>query len=270
MAEPANQETEMFGSERNPGAGPVLVSLIVVLLLGAAAPAVASAQNRDFLFGTPRATFTFRAGLHMPRAGSGDGTQSLWDLTREELTVDTRDLAGASISGDLAIRATTRLDLLLSVGYTNAKTRSEFREWVDQDDLPIEQTTEFSIRPVTVGVKTYLKDRGRAIGRFAWVPQTWNPYVGVAGGIVSYRFVQHGDFVDYETLEIFGDRYFSRDRGATIHLFSGMDVAVNGRVLLVGEARYGFASAPLSSDFVGFPDLDLAGLQVTFGMGFRL
>ncbi|MDE2981099.1 MAG: hypothetical protein OXU74_07880 [Gemmatimonadota bacterium] len=260
----------MLGSERSTGAGPILGSLLVLLLLGAAAPAEASAQNRDFLFGTPRATFTFRAGLHMPRAASGDGTQSLWDLTREELTVDTRDLAGASIGGDLAIRATTRLDVLLSVGYTNAKTRSEFREWVDQDDLPIEQTTEFSIRPITVGVKAYLKDRGRAIGRFAWVPETWNPYVGVAGGIVSYRFAQHGDFIDYETLEIFGDRFYSRDRGATIQLSSGMDVAVNGRVLLVGEARYGFASAPLSADFVGFPDLDLAGLQVTFGIGFRL
>lgn len=260
----------MLGREWSSGAGPVLGSTLFVLLLGAAAPVATSAQGRDFLFGTPRATFTFRAGLHMPRAGSGDGTQSLWDLTRSELTVDTRDLAGASIGGDLAIRATTRLDLLLSVGYTSSRTRSEFRDWVDQDDLPIEQTTEFSIRPVTVGVKAYLKDRGRAIGRFAWVPETWNPYVGVAGGIVSYRFVQHGDFVDFETLEIFGDRFYSRDRGATVHLFSGMDVAVNGRILFMGEAKYGFASAPLSTDFVGFPDLDLAGLQVTFGIGFRL
>lgn len=259
----------MLGSVRSSGAEAVLGGLLVLLLLGAAAPA-ASAQSRDFLFGTPRATFTFRAGLHMPRAGSGDGTQSLWDLTRSELTVDTRDLAGASIGGDLAVRATTRLDLLLSVGYSNSKTRSEFRDWVDQDDLPIEQTTEFSIRPITIGVKAYLRDRGRAIGRFAWVPETWNPYVGVAGGIVSYRFVQHGDFVDFETLDIFGDRFYSRDRGTTVHLFSGMDVAVNGRILFVGEAKYGFASAPLSSDFVGFPDLDLAGLQVTFGLGFRL
>ena len=260
----------MLGNERSSRTGPVLGSLLALLLLGAVAPAAAVAQSRDFLFGTPRTTFTLRAGLHMPRAGSGNGTQSLWDLTRSELTVDTRDLAGASIGGDLAVRTTNRLDLLLSMGYTNSKTRSEFRDWVDNDDLPIEQTTEFSIRPITLGLKAYLKDRGRAIGRFAWIPETWNPYVGVAGGIVFYRFVQHGDFVDFETLEIFGDRFYSRDRGATVHLFSGMDVAVNGRVLLVGEARYGFASAPLSTDFVGFPDLDLAGLQVTFGIGFRL
>lgn len=260
----------MLGNKRSSGAGTALGSLLALLLLASSVPAPVYAQGRDFLFGTPRVTFTVRAGLHMPRAGSSDSPESLWDRTRTDLTVDTRDLAGASIGGDLAVRATTRLDVLLSLGYTNARTRSEFRDWVDQDDLPIEQTTEFSIRPITVGVKAYLKDRGRAIGRFAWIPETWNPYVGVAGGIVSYRFVQHGDFIDFETLEIFGDRFYSRDRGATIHLFSGMDVAVNGRILFVGEAKYGFASAPLSADFVGFPDLDLAGLQVTFGMGFRL
>ena len=260
----------MFGNKRSAGMGLALGAIVFLPLLAATAPTPASAQGRDFLFGTPRTTFTLRAGFHLPRAGSGDGAQSLWDLTRSELTVNTRDLAGGSIGGDLGIRVTPRLDVVLSAGYNSSRTRSEFRDWVDQDDLPIEQTTEFSIKSGTVGLKAYLKDRGRAIGRFAWIPETWNPYVGVAGGIVSYRFVQHGDFVDFETRDIFTDRYYSRDRGGTIHFLGGLDIAVNGRVLFVTEAKYGFASAPLSTDFVGFPELDLAGLQVTFGVGFRL
>jgi hypothetical protein len=260
----------MFGNRRIAVVGPALGAIVFLPLLAATAPTPASAQGRDFLFGTPRTTFTLRGGFHLPRAGSGDGTQSLWDLTRSELTVATRDLAGGSIGGDLGVRVAPRLDVILSTGYSSSKTRSEFRDWVDQDDLPIEQTTEFSIKSATVGVKAYLKDRGRAIGRFAWIPETWNPYVGVTGGIVSYRFVQYGDFVDFETLDIFPDRFYSRDRAGTIHFLSGLDIAVNGRVLFVGEAKYGFASAPLSTDFVGFPDLDLAGLQVTFGVGFRL
>lgn len=260
----------MFGNRRSAGMGIALGAIMFLPLLAATAPVPASAQGRDFLFGTPRTTFTLRAGFHLPRAGSSDSPESLWDRTRSDLTVDTRDLAGGSIGGDLGIRVTPRLDVLLSAGYNSSRTRSEFRDWVDQDDLPIEQTTEFSIKSGTVGLKAYLKDRGRAIGRFAWIPETWNPYVGVAGGIVSYRFVQHGDFIDFETLDIFGDRFYSRDRGGIIHFLGGLDIAVNGRVLFVGEAKYGFASAPLSTDFVGFPDLDLAGLQVTFGVGFRL
>lgn len=260
----------MFGNKRSAGMGLALGAIVFLPLLAATAPAPASAQGRDFLFGTPRATFTLRAGFHLPRAASSNNPESLWDRTRSDLTVDTRDLAGGSIGGDIGIRVTPRLDLLLSTGYSSSKTRSEFRDWVDQDDLPIEQTTEFSIKSGTIGLKAYLKDRGRAIGRFAWIPETWNPYVGVAGGIVSYRFVQHGDFIDFETLEIFPDRFYSRDRGGTIHFLGGLDIAVNGRVLFVGEAKYGFASAPLSADFVGFPELDLAGLQVTFGVGFRL
>lgn len=260
----------MFGNRRSAGMGLALGTIVFLPLLAATAPVPASAQGRDFLFGTPRTTFTLRAGFHLPRAGSSDSPESLWDRTRSDLTVDTRDLAGGSLGGDLGIRVTPRLDVLLSAGYSSSRTRSEFRDWVDLDDLPIEQTTEFSIKSGTIGLKAYLKDRGRAIGRFAWIPETWNPYVGVAGGIVSYRFVQHGDFIDFETLEIFGDRFYSRDKGGTIHFLGGLDIAVNGRVLFVGEAKYGFASAPLSADFVGFPELDLAGLQVTFGVGFRL
>ena len=238
-------------------------------LLGLLAAPEAHAQSRGFLLGTPKLSMVFKAGFNLPRAGSGNGTQSLWDLTREELTVETADLTGMSIGGELGIRASERLDITLSVGYSIAETRSEFRHWVDTDDLPIEQTTEFATVPVTLGVKAYLRERGRAVGRFAWIPRTWNPYAGVAAGWVNYRFEQWGDFVDYETRDIFNDHFLSTEGGPTVHLVGGMDMQVTSRMMFTGEARYGFAKAPLEADFVGFPDLDLTGFQITGGIGFR-
>ena len=246
---------------------PVLTAL--ALLATAGANPAAAQQGADFLLGVPKVALTIKAGFAQPRAGSGGDTQSLWDLTREQLTVDTRDLNGTTIAGELAIRTSERVDVTISFGYSLSATRSEFRDWVDQDDLPIEQTTEFATLPLTVGVKAYLLNRGRALGRFAYIPRTWNPYVGVAGGAVWYRFEQYGDFVDYETLDIFEDRFLSSGRGATIHLLGGMDVSINKHMMLVGEGRYALASAPLDSDFVGFPDLDLAGFQITVGLSFR-
>ena len=229
----------------------------------------AQSGGSGFLFGSPRATLTLKGGLSLPRAAGGNGQQSLWDLTREELTVETADLRGASIIGELAVRASERLDVTLAVGYSASETRSEFRDWVGTDDLPIEQTTRFTTTPVTVGVKAYLFERGRSVSSLAWIPRTWNPYVGVAGGLVRYSFRQHGEFVDYETYDIFGDDFYSADRAPTVHFLGGMEMSVNRHVLLVGEARYGFASAPLEEDFVGFPDLDLAGFQVTAGISLR-
>ncbi len=227
------------------------------------------AGQRGFLLGTPKASLTFRAGLSVPRAASGSAAESLWDFSRRQLTVETGDFAGASLGADLGVRASERVDATLSVMYSRGETRSEFRDWVDADDLPIEQSTVFSTVPVVLGVKVYLRERGRAIGRFAWIPRTWNPYGGVAAGWTRYRFEQWGDFVDFETLDIFADNFLSEGWGRTVHLLGGMDVQVNRWATLNGEARYGFAKAPLGSDFVGFPDLDLGGLQATVGIGLR-
>ena len=241
----------------------------LALLATAGADPAAAQRGSGFLLGTPKVSMTFKAGFAQPRAGGGGDTQSLWDFTREQLTIGNRDLGGASIAGEIAVRTSERLDLTFSLGHTISATRSEFRDWVDMDDLPIEQTTEFSTLPLTVGFKSYLFDRGRALGRFAYIPRKWNPYVGAAGGFVWYRFEQFGDFVDYETLDIFSDRFLSTGRGMTLHLLGGMDVAVSKHIMLVGEGRYAFASAPLDSDFVGFPNLDLAGFQVTAGISLR-
>ncbi len=246
---------------------PVLAGVALLATTGAI-PAAAQ-QSADFLLGAPKVALTIKAGFAQPRAGSGGDTESLWDFTRKQLTVDTPDLSGTTIAGELAIRAAERLDVTLSFGYSLSATRSEFREWVDMDDLPIEQTTEFSTFPLTVGVKAYLLDRGRALGRFAYIPRKWNPYLGVAGGAVWYRFEQFGDFVDFETLDIFRTTFRSAGRGATVHFLGGMEVSLNNHVMLVGEGRYALASAPLESEFVGFPDLDLAGFQITAGLSLR-
>lgn len=239
-------------------------------LLATAAPrAVAAQKGSGFMLGTPRVTMTFMAGYTQPRAAGGGETQSLWDLTRKELTVDTRDLGGTSVGGQLGVRVSERFDVTLALAYNHSRTRSEFRDWVDQDDLPIEQTTAFVTLPVTIGLKAYLLDRGRSFGRYAFAPRAWNPYLGMAGGMVYYRFQQHGDFVDFETLDIFSDNFLSQARAPTVHFLGGIDVSVNSHLLLNAEGRYALGTAPLDSDFVGFPDLDLAGFQITAGISLR-
>ncbi len=230
--------------------------------------AEAAAQDRGFLLQAPRMSLAVKAGWGLPRAG-GSGAESLWQFTREQLTVETGDFAGLAVGGELGVRLTERLELTVAAVRTSAETQSEFRDWVGEDDLPIAQSTRFSTTPLTLGIKAYLWNRGRSVGRFAWVPRRWNPYVGVAGGVVWYEFRQRGEFVDYETQDIFDDVFLSNDRAPTIHFVGGADVTLRSRVVLTGEARYAFASAPLDSDFVGFSDLDLAGLQVTAGIALR-
>lgn len=233
------------------------------------------AQERDFLLRTPQVSLTLRGGYSIPRAGSGDVTESIWDFTRRHLTVETGDFAGPYLAADVGIRASERLDLILGLGYSASSTQSEFRDYEGTDGLPIAQTTEFTTTPLTVGLKAYLMPRGRSIGSFAWVPRNLNAFAGVAGGMVRYRFEQYGEFVDEETLDIFVDNFQTVETGPIAQFFTGVEVGVSRRMMLVGEARYGFAKGSIQqdyhgySDFVGFPDLDLTGLNVSAGIRLR-
>mgnify|MGYP006140199899 CR=1 FL=1 len=121
-----------------------------------------------------------------------------------------------------ALFAFPRLHVALGTAYAGSERRSEYREFEDNKDQPIEQTTTFQRVPVTAGVKAYLTPVGRRIGRFAWVPSRVAPFVGAGGGGMWYRFRQQGDFINTETLIIRTDRLRSSGWTKTAHAFAGI------------------------------------------------
>jgi len=118
-------------------------------------------------------------------------------------------------------------------------------------------------------VKLYPLGRGRSLGRFAWVPRTVSPFVGVGGGVMSYLFEQSGEFVDEETLDIFVDRLRSERSGPLARAAAGLDVSLGKQFFMTVEGRYTLASAPVAGGFGGFERIDLDGLQVVGGIGIR-
>ncbi|MEP6495218.1 MAG: hypothetical protein ABJF01_21205 [bacterium] len=147
--------------------------------------------------------------------------------------------------------------------------RSEFRAFIDNDHHPIEQATSFRRIPVTVGIKQYLTSTGRSIGKLAWIPSRFAPYVGAAGGMMYYRFRQGGDFIDFNTTAVFPDTYMSDGWARVAHAMAGVDYSLGSRFALTTEARYLWSSAELSNDFVDFQRLDLSGLSTTVGLSVR-
>ena len=239
--------------------------LLAALLCGLALPAVGYAQGgAGFLFTQPTVTVKFETGYGLHVANS-----DFFDFTRERLTVGKRDFDGPYIGGEIAFRANERWDVALGIGLVQSSVDSEFRDWVDLDDNPIEQVSEFRIVPVTLSAKYYFHDRGRSVGRFAWVPSRLTPYVGAGVGVVSYRFEQVGDFVDFETLDVFFDRFISRGEAALFRGLAGVSVSLGSQFELSGEARYSLASAEMSLDFESFDALDLSGFQGVVGIAVR-
>ncbi|MCH7892158.1 MAG: hypothetical protein IH921_11710 [Gemmatimonadetes bacterium] len=142
-------------------------------------PSGTSAQGsgQGFLFKQPTIQVGLRGGYTVARAGG-----PVLDFARNELTLNKRDFDASSWGLELAVRARERLDIAFDVRFSRSEVGSEMRDWVDQDGLPIQQTTTFVRVPVTVSAKFYLRDRGRAISRFVWIPEKWAPFLGAGGG----------------------------------------------------------------------------------------
>jgi opacity protein-like surface antigen len=240
-----------------------------LLVLGAvvALPVTAAAQSGDgFLFQAPRLQLGLRAGVNIARANS-----QIFDFTTNQLTLDRSDFNAFSIAGDIGIRVIDAADVVLGFGYSSTSKLSEFRDYVDQDDLPIEQRTTFTQLPLTLSGRFYLTRRGREVGRFVWVPAQVAPYVGVGAGVVRYEFRQTGSFVDFQDLSVFDDTFESDGWTPVALVMAGLDYSLGPRVVLNGDVRYHFASADMNRDFTSFSDgIDLSGLQLSLGVHFRL
>ena len=245
-------------------------AVAALLLLGSA---VAGAQprgaGRDFRFGPPSATLTLHGGLAMPTAGS-----DLFAQTTQEFTVARSDFTAGSIGLDVAFVIGDRADLVLGFTRDQSLTNSEFRDYVDNDGFPIQQSTRFLRQPFTASVRYNLANRGRAIGSYAWIPNRIVPFVGGGVGMMRYEFEQAGDFIDFSTDPpgIFYDRFVESGWSPLVQGSAGASVNLNPYLQFVGEVRYLRARGKQSGsgdDFQGFERLDLSGMSTVFGIALR-
>ena len=216
------------------------------------------------MFNEPDATVSFRLGLGGPNAND-----DLFDFLTSELTLERSDFRKLAFATDIGVQVTPRFDVVLGLAVDASSNLSEFRDWVDQDDMPIEQTTEFTRAPITLGAKVYLAERGRKLSSHAWVPVSFAPYVTAGGGVMIYRLEQDGDFVDFQTNEIFTRHFESSGAGATAFAGAGAEYWFSPRFGLNADGRYQWASANLDRDFADFGSIDLQGFQFTAGLAVR-
>lgn len=241
-------------------------NLLALLALLLAPPLLAqTSSERGYLFREPPVTISVHGGLGMPGAG-GD----LWAANFDELTLGRRDLQSFDRGFDIVARLTPRLDLVLSYGLSDVSRRSELRDWVDEFGAPIRQTTRFTRRPLSAGVRYSFVDRGRMLGSFAWLPARVVPFVGLSVGRMTYRLDQQGDFVDAVTAEIFTDAYRASGVSAFAQGSMGAGITLVPTVVLTGELRYLAASADGRPSFVGYDRLDLSGLSTMVGFSIRI
>lgn len=245
---------------RGLGAEAVL-GLVLPVFLGSVAPA--RAQGPDFLFGAPKGSVTMRGGWLFASTGS-----DVYSFFSDLLTIESSDFDGPTFGGDVAFALHPRFDLVVGLDFSRSGVSSEYRDFVESNDLPIVQETELTTVPITAGLKLYVGPRGRDISRYAYVPAAFRPYVGGGGGFLYYRLEQVGDFVDFVDFSIFSAQLQSDGWGLAAHAFAGVDVRLTPKWYLTVEGRYLWADADLESDFVGFDPIDLSGFRTNVGFSY--
>ena len=241
--------------------------LASLMILGSAPDALAQGQPPasppDFLFGRPGGSIAVRGGWVFARSGS-----DLFDFVEEQLTVDKSDFNTATVAGDVGIALSSRADAVIGLDFSRASVASEYRNFVDNNRLPIEQTTSLRQLNLTGSIRFALAPRGREVSRLAWVPNSVVPYAGAGAGMLWYRFQQSGDFIDVFDQSVFPETFTAEGWTPSAHVLAGVDVKVYRRLYLSLDGRYIWAAGELGSDFENFDPIDLAGFR--FGAGVNL
>ena len=224
----------------------------------------------DFLFGQPRRVIGLSTGWLRASAGGLLGSFREYlirgvDAAGQDIPFGDRpyDTVLLRFAGGYSL--TPRVDLVFDATVSKSTTASEYRDWLWEGRRPIAQTTEVQQRPVNLGVRYWVLPRGRRIGRLAWIPNTLAFHVGVGVGTRWYALDQTGDFLDFETLDIFADRRLHAQGFAfSRHVSAGVSLRMTRQIFAVAEVRRVWSQNELALPFVGV--MDLNALQMTAGI----
>lgn len=246
----------------------VTAGALAVALATSADPSAAQQGSGDgFLFRSPTATLTIHGGFAQPFANSG-----VFSFATDELTLGRSDFGSGTFGFDFSFPLAPRYELVLGLARSSNSARSEYRDWVDNNDQPIQQTTSFERTPLTATVRYYLADRGRRVGSVAWIPARFVPFISAGGGIMKFNYEQNGDFIDTQTLGVFTDRLRTTGWSGVLQAGAGAQWSLNQRTNLTGELRYlrGSGSGEANGgDFVGYK-VPLSGVSTLIGLTIRL
>ena len=215
------------------------------------------------MLGRPRGSIGVRGGWVFASAGS-----DIFDFVTKQLTLEKSSFNAPGFGADMSVNLTPRIDIIAGFDVAKSTTPSEYRAFVDNRNLPIQQTTSLRQSNIFGSVKFAVLPRGRAVSRFAWIPSTIVPFVGAGGGFTNYDFEQNGDFVDFSNNRVFTENFRSHGWAPTAHVFGGTDIQVYRRVFMSLEGRYQWAKAKLGADFIDFDPIDLGGFRFGAGLHF--
>lgn len=209
------------------------------LLITLAAADTASAQQ----------ALNLSIGYFAVRGEDGRVDDDVLVANRDIFRFDVGDFNSASIGAEWLVPIGEYLEASAGLAFTSRTVPTIYSDFVRPDGSEIEQDLKLRIVPITATLRVL------PLGRHAVV----QPYVGGGIGILSWRYSETGDFVDFVTpgRPIFSDSFVADGTEVGPVAVFGLRVPLE-RFAVGGELRYQKATADLNEDFLG-SKLDLGG-----------
>ncbi|MXW71306.1 MAG: hypothetical protein F4Z74_07640 [Acidobacteria bacterium] len=179
-------------------------------------------------------------------------TSDLFAANEFDFGITDDDFRTGSFGFEFDFAVLPRVDISIGFNSGNAETYGSYLDLVYEDGGEIEHSARLAMTDLSLGVRL------RLLGGAARV----RPYLvgGFAG--VYYRYSEIGDFVDFETADIYYDVFEETSFLPGFFAGAGADVAIvrfrdGGSLDLFGEFRYVRSQGEHTEGFDGFGDLTL-------------
>lgn len=199
-------------------------------------------------------SFTIRLGLFSPR-----GESRLWAENVETFDYAVTDFNSLFAGVEFDVELNEYVDVAMGVDGYSRVVASRYRDFVRNDGTEVVQDVRLRVAPITVGA------RFLPIGKF----HALLPYVSGGLGLYVYEYREEGEFIDFETTEIFGAVFYDRGVAPGLYAAAGLEVSLTPGCLVFGEVRRHVVRAEHDRDFASFGDFDLDATQLSVGITFR-
>lgn len=197
-------------------------------------------------------------------AARGEATRVDDDVLVENLNLfafDIKDFNGGSVGGEWLFGIGDYFDAGVGLGYYQRTVPSVYLDFVNDDGSEIFQEFRLRIVPITATVRVLPFGRNTAV----------EPYFGGGLGIFNWQYSEVGEFIDFNTFDVFRDRFVADGTDVGGLILGGVRVPFADRYSAGVEIRYQSAVGRVGID-QGFlnESIDLGGLttQFTFQIGF--
>ena len=161
----------------------------------------------------------------------------------------------ASIGAEWLVEMGDYIEAGVGVGFSQRTVLSVYSDFVNEDGSEIPQDFKLRVTPFTATARFFPFGLSSSV----------QPYGGIGIGLFNWRYAEMGEFIDFDTFDVFRDQFVAKGSDVGRLFVVGLRSRMGDRYTIGVEFRYHDASGVVGID-QGFLDerIDLGGLTTSF------